>query len=1786
MTSPATTQNVPANSNATSSTTASYASAAGASGKAAATPVIATGSSSPVVVGSSSAPTNASTSYARPASVSPLNGSAGSSNKPTPQNANMSGNAASPAGASTANGSNNGKPITPAVPAVLNGSSSADHARKSSVTISATGPSSFIANGGASGAGPKAPMPKFGYDESPAIAHSTPSKPIAGNNQPVPSPSQSPIPIPQPSASGGRPPSNIPQDGASMKFGSFTGDGDRHLKHSNFTPSGNNLPVGSPSTHLRRSSAHSVHSDIGNHGGNHNNHGHHGGPGPNRGGFQPGGRGRGGYNGGSTHYNNQAMPFQPANGPYPRGPSNQGRGGMAPQFQPRGGMHPNFGHNSPQAAAARVSPAITPALPNNGTPQMQNAIPVPGSPYMPIQYANTSGFPPHANVNTVPFSYVYKSQQDGGDQQGQSQPNNNNYRGGVYRKKGARGGGYGSERGGGGFDRSDKYGDKYGDKFGDKFGGKFGDKNGGGDTYGGGGGDRYFSYQPRALDSASKCSDSQKQSPHKQQQQPQQQQQPHKKEHEQQQKQQEFHKKGGGKPRRLSSKRWPDTEQQQQSKESTAAEPKYQYRLDAPAFVSSLHPATASEEQGPVPLQIQPPRRSFSGLNGLNSPNNASNASSHIGHSSSFNSRRASNSNPTIKRHIAPIVDDLSPASGNYERLLTTKKQNYPAYQQPGPHQQPMHQQQQHNPNGAPYGMGYPGYNQMNMYTGNFNQQQGAAYGMPFIPGQQQFNVAGGAPAMSRNSSQAASERPNPGSQIQTPVTGVASLAAPAATPGSAQKTPGAGAQFVKPKKNAIVIKNPQGETLDFNKMAPASPGPNTPAVSRTPPVVVASTPPPQPKPAAPVAQHARTESASGAKSAQQLRQEFMDQVRNKAGTPTAAEPAKAEEKKSEPVIVSSTPAIVSSSTTAPAKAEEKKAEPAAAEKAAEAPKAAAPAETKEPAAAAPAVVDEDDFERQIREMEELDAQREAKQAEYSAKKKAAEEEAKKKADADRIASAAANDQKLRDQEREMERLEEERERQREKNEAAAASGGKVKSVTEILAEKINDITLSDRKESAASSSTDALASKLGDLKITDRSSALSPSSETSGGKRAKPSALNLAPINTKSVEPPQPSAALQSLKTARFLRDPTAIMYPKGIQSPNPALNPAVNKKGNFKYDTGFLLQFKDVFVEKPSLDFDTQVKQLIGDGEGSSRSGTRTPAGTNSGRQNSRSNAAAAFNPTGAMGSFNSKPLPPGTTSEQRFAISSGSMPRPVGGAMSSFGRPGGFPGPSNMTRTPSSTIGGGMPNSPRQGSRSTRGNSRQAGHNTKAEAQAAKTMPLTQGMELKPITISSSGWKPSSITNRAPGAAGGAPGPAGSTMMDPDMVQRKVKAALNKMTPEKFDKISDQILTIALQSKDEEDGRTLRQVIQLTFEKATDEAHWAPMYAKFCKCMLDRMSPEIRDVTIKDKKGEVISGGTLFRKYLLNRCQQEFERGWKVDLPQPKEGESKEAQMLSDEYYEAAAAKRRGLGLVQFIGELYKLGMLTERIMHECVRKLVDYETTPDEAEIESLSKLLRTVGANLDSTDKGRPMMDAYFVRIKNVIDIPDLPSRLKFMLMDIVDLRSRNWVSNETNKGPKTLDEVRQEAEAAAAQKALEAARSTSQRGAGGRPGLGRGDSRQFSYNQPIPNQVGMDDLRRLKGSASRIASSSVTTLGPTSMFASRSNSGRRNVPGGSFGRPGDDSGPASRTGTPPTRQDSNSVSHSNAFEALANVDTETPASPPSTAASPALAKSSLDKVSK
>ncbi|KAE8383489.1 hypothetical protein BDV26DRAFT_251831 [Aspergillus bertholletiae] len=1049
--------------------------------------------------------------------------------------------------------------------------------------------------------------------------------------------------------------------------------------------------------------------------------------------------------------------------------------------------------------------------------------------------------------------------------------------------------------------------------------------------------------------------------------------------------------------------------------------------------------------------------------------------------------------------------------------------------------------------------------------------------GMPFTPQppymQGQYPPQQPPQAMSRSPSQVSNDRP--GSSLghgQPPAGPPASGHAHTASRPSNSPAPGV-QNFVIPssKKSAIVIKDPGSGAVKTFEKAPASPARATPS-----PVKLATptaTPPPR---SSSGADHTRTDSKA-IKTDEEKKQELKDAVRQKI----EQDEAEARRKKEEEETEASRQKEEEEATRKKEEEEEaarkqKEEEEAAQKKAADEeaarkaledlslkdkvedakPAAEEPSKAADPAPA-PADDDEIDYDAIERELAELEAKEAAAEAAYYAKKQAEKEEKERKEKEEREAYEA----NMKQAEAEAEALEEARMKKREAGEQESSS---------------KDIFASLKKGGWAAPETSEPAES-GTATPTSDASMGPPAKPTSAGKREKPAALKLE--TNKAVEPPQPSAAMKSLHSARLIEDLSQISYPESIVSPNPALNASAPADRKFHYNKEFLLQFQSVFKEKPSIDWDARVRETVGDSDSSRPQSARTPM--MGGRNTSRSGISQGFQ----MGNFGQAAsrhsLPPGTTSEQRFALANAARTASMNNPFGSFGR-GAMPmGSPALSRTNSANPM--MPGSPRPGSNrsGTRTGSKREKQQAKKEEEMAKSMPLTAGKEVAALQVSTTGWKPRSL-----GQAPQPTGTPGSGYLAPDVVQRKVKAALNKMTPENFDRIAGQILEIVSQSKDESDGRTLRQVIQLTFEKATDEAHWASIYAKFCKRMLESMSPEIKDENIRDKNGNVVVGGSLFRKYLLNRCQEEFERGWKVNLPPKPEGETEEAAMMSDEYYKAAAAKRRGLGLVKFIGELYKLGMLTERIMHECLKKLVDYEGVPDEAEVESLTSLLRTIGASLDASEKGHTFMDVYFQRINNMVQIQGLPSRLKFMLMDIIDLRSAKWKSKDADKGPKTIQQIREEA--ARAQQEAEMERLRQQANRGGRPNMGRGDARSYSgYGNQAPppdyasSKVGSDDLRRLRTTRN---TSQPMSFGPSSMLGSRSSSGRKNFgPGGNLVRGSDDSAASSRTGTPPAgkKEDKEAASSINAFSALASLEDRDnmATSPPSNPTSPLLAKS-------
>ena len=244
--------------------------------------------------------------------------------------------------------------------------------------------------------------------------------------------------------------------------------------------------------------------------------------------------------------------------------------------------------------------------------------------------------------------------------------------------------------------------------------------------------------------------------------------------------------------------------------------------------------------------------------------------------------------------------------------------------------------------------------------------------------------------------------------------------------------------------------------------------------------------------------------------------------------------------------------------------------------------------------------------------------------------------------------------------------------------------------------------------------------------------------------------------------------------------------------------------------------------------------------------------------------------------------------------------------------------------------------------------------------------------------------------------------------------ELVDREVMALLNKLTMTNFGFISDQIITWANVSMHETNGWTLIQVIRLVFEKASDEVKWSRMYAHLCRKMMETISPEVQDVGIRTSEGQPIAGSRLFRKYLLDRCRENFGRSWVAkgttvkasDDQAMKRDDDSESKPYPDEYH---ASQKEKFGLITFIGDLFKLQLLTESIMHQCIKRLLPNVGNPEEEEIESLCQLLKTAGQLLD-VPKARAHMDTYFARMKELRKGPNVNPTMRSMLQVSIHLR--------------------------------------------------------------------------------------------------------------------------------------------------------------------------------
>jgi translation initiation factor 4G len=240
--------------------------------------------------------------------------------------------------------------------------------------------------------------------------------------------------------------------------------------------------------------------------------------------------------------------------------------------------------------------------------------------------------------------------------------------------------------------------------------------------------------------------------------------------------------------------------------------------------------------------------------------------------------------------------------------------------------------------------------------------------------------------------------------------------------------------------------------------------------------------------------------------------------------------------------------------------------------------------------------------------------------------------------------------------------------------------------------------------------------------------------------------------------------------------------------------------------------------------------------------------------------------------------------------------------------------------------------------------------------------------------------------------------------------DVLKRKINSILNKLTPEKFDALTEQFFELEV-----DNVVKLDYVVSCIFEKALVMPSYTPTYARFCKILANDPRYQFND-------------GTSFKKKLLNECQKEFEKGSGQDENKVFDSEEDKTEYL-------IKVKQRRWGNIRFIGELYCRGLIVVKIVYVCFGYLLPNPEEPDEEAVEALCKLFHTIGAQLwkkETNKKEKRGLNTLKTLQALAAAGKITSSRIRFLIQDTVDMAKRNWVARLKKAEAKTISEIHAE----------------------------------------------------------------------------------------------------------------------------------------------------------
>ncbi|MES1915211.1 MAG: hypothetical protein MHM6MM_007186 [Cercozoa sp. M6MM] len=244
----------------------------------------------------------------------------------------------------------------------------------------------------------------------------------------------------------------------------------------------------------------------------------------------------------------------------------------------------------------------------------------------------------------------------------------------------------------------------------------------------------------------------------------------------------------------------------------------------------------------------------------------------------------------------------------------------------------------------------------------------------------------------------------------------------------------------------------------------------------------------------------------------------------------------------------------------------------------------------------------------------------------------------------------------------------------------------------------------------------------------------------------------------------------------------------------------------------------------------------------------------------------------------------------------------------------------------------------------------------------------------------------------------------------------LEKRINGILNKVTTTTYDRLSQQVIDYALEHAKEEE--LLNRVAALLVEFAMRNRHFQNLYTDLAVRLSTALQPVEELIGATTPEGQP---KPTFKRMLAANCQAEFCGRTASQLVAPADVDAEEREFIEN--------KRRSLttGLMAFVGMLFTKRVLSERIVHGAVWHILN-KASPSLEDVDNVIALLQTAGELCDELN--RTVVSAWFERLQQWRQMPQLKGRGTYLIWDLAELRKRFWCSDRPVMQQHKIEDVR------------------------------------------------------------------------------------------------------------------------------------------------------------